>query len=109
MEILLLQSYNFIYLWAVEDNTTETSGGEDEKKRQKRGGKGMLKTKKKEDVPKLVTVSRAPRGKKKSVTVVTGLSTFVNMKHLFIEIPFKWDNCLIILTKLIETLFVLQT
>lgn len=36
----------------------------------------MLKTKKKEDVPKLVTVSRAPRGKKKSVTVVTGLSTF---------------------------------
>lgn len=42
----------------------------------------MLKTKKKEDVPKLVTVSRAPRGKKKSVTVVTGLSTFGNMKHL---------------------------
>lgn len=36
----------------------------------------MLKAKKKEDVPKLVTVSRAPRGKKKSVTVVTGLSTF---------------------------------
>ncbi|XP_076278861.1 density-regulated protein [Lasioglossum baleicum] len=60
----------------VEDNTTEAGGGEDEKKRQKRGGKGMLKTKKKEDVPKLVTVSRAPRGKKKSVTVVTGLSTF---------------------------------
>lgn len=60
----------------VEDGTTESGGGEDEKKRQKRGGKGMLKTKKKEDVPKLVTVSRAPRGKKKSVTVVTGLSTF---------------------------------
>lgn len=36
----------------------------------------MLKAKKKEDVPRLVTVSRAPRGKKKSVTVVTGLSTF---------------------------------
>ncbi|CAL7947342.1 unnamed protein product [Xylocopa violacea] len=61
---------------AVEDNTTEAGGGEDEKKRQKRGGKGMLKAKKKDDVPKLVTVSRAPRGKKKSVTVVTGLSTF---------------------------------
>ncbi|XP_043495880.1 density-regulated protein homolog isoform X2 [Polistes fuscatus] len=60
----------------LEDGSTETGGGEDEKKRQKRGGKGMLKTKKKEDVPKLVTVSRAPRGKKKSVTVVTGLSTF---------------------------------
>ncbi|XP_015110106.1 density-regulated protein homolog [Diachasma alloeum] len=60
----------------VEDGNTESGGGEDEKKRQKRGGKGMLKAKKKEDVPKLVTVSRAPRGKKKSVTVVTGLSTF---------------------------------
>ncbi|XP_033219827.1 density-regulated protein homolog isoform X2 [Belonocnema kinseyi] len=59
----------------ADEGTTEV-GGEDEKKRQKRGGKGMLKTKKKDDIPKLVTVSRAPRGKKKSVTVVTGLSTF---------------------------------
>ncbi|XP_017770431.1 PREDICTED: density-regulated protein homolog [Nicrophorus vespilloides] len=50
--------------------------GEEEKKRQKRGGKGMIKAKKKEDGPKQVCVSRAPRGKKKSVTVVTGLSTF---------------------------------
>ncbi|CAH1970854.1 unnamed protein product [Acanthoscelides obtectus] len=49
---------------------------EEEKKRQKRGGKGMIKTKKKEDGPKQVCISRAPRGKKKSVTVVTGLSTF---------------------------------
>lgn len=59
----------------------ENAGGEEEKKRQKRGGKGMLKSKKKEDVPKLVQVSRAPRGKKKSVTVVSGLSTF-GMFHL---------------------------
>ncbi|XP_063221535.1 density-regulated protein homolog isoform X2 [Bacillus rossius redtenbacheri] len=50
--------------------------GEEEKKRQKRGGKGMMKAKKKEDLPKQVCVFRAPRGKKKSVTVVTGLSTF---------------------------------
>lgn len=63
----------------VEDNTVETGGGEDEKKRQKRGGKGMLKTKKKDDTPKLVTVSRAPRGKRKSLTVITGLSTFGNI------------------------------
>lgn len=35
-----------------------------------------MKVKKKEDGPKQVCVSRAPRGKKKSVTVVTGLSTF---------------------------------
>lgn len=79
-------------MWIVEDNTTEAGGGEDEKKRQKRGGKGMLKTKKKEDVPKLVTVSRAPRGKKKSVTVVTGLSTFGNRKYLSIYISFFSRN-----------------
>lgn len=60
----------------VDETNTEAGGGEDEKKRQKRGGKGMLKTKKKEEVQKIVTLSRAPRGKKKSVTVVTGLSTF---------------------------------
>lgn len=54
-----------------------TAAGDDEKKRQKRGGKGMVKAKKtKEDGPKKVCISRAPRGKKKSVTVVTGLSTF---------------------------------
>lgn len=54
----------------------ENNPVEEEKKRQKRGGKGMIKTKKKEDGPKQVCVSRAPRGKKKSVTVVTGLSSF---------------------------------
>jgi hypothetical protein len=35
-----------------------------------------MKARKKEDGPKQVCISRAPRGKKKSVTVVTGLSTF---------------------------------
>lgn len=74
----------------------ENAGGEEEKKRQKRGGKGMLKSKKKEDVPKLVQVSRAPRGKKKSVTVVSGLSTF-GMFHLrwsgdFIQNEFIGSN-----------------
>jgi len=54
----------------------DNPSGEEEKKRQKRGGKGIIKTKKKEEGPKQVCVSRAPRGKKKSVTVVTGLSTF---------------------------------
>lgn len=57
---------------------------EDDKKRQKRGGKGnVLKTKKKIDGPKKVCVFRAPRGKKKSVTVVVGLNTFGN--HFFIS------------------------
>lgn len=54
---------------------SEEDGGE-EKKRQKRGGKGIVKAKKKEDGPKQVCISRAPRGKKKSVTVVTGLNSF---------------------------------
>lgn len=59
------------------DDGGDGGAGDDDKKRQKRGGKGMMKAKKsKEDGPKKVTVSRAPRGKKKSVTVVAGLSTF---------------------------------
>ena len=49
---------------------------DDEKKRQKRGGKGMMRAKKKEEVEKKICLSRAPRGKRKSVTVITGLSTF---------------------------------
>ncbi|XP_046995395.1 density-regulated protein homolog isoform X1 [Schistocerca americana] len=58
------------------DKDENEPGGEEEKKRQKRGGKALMKAKKKEDGPKQVCISRAPRGKKKSVTVVTGLSTF---------------------------------
>lgn len=57
----------------------DSAGGaaEDDKKRQKRGGKGNIKTKKnKDDVVKKISVFRAPRSKKKSVTVITGLSTF---------------------------------
>ncbi|XP_046396302.1 density-regulated protein homolog [Ischnura elegans] len=59
-----------------EEDKGEGGGQEEEKKRQKRGGKGILKAKKKDEGPKKVSLSRAPRGKKKSVTVVTGLSTF---------------------------------
>lgn len=55
----------------------EGEAGEEEKKRQKRGGKGMMKAKKKEaEVEKRITLSKAPRGKKKAVTVVAGLRTF---------------------------------
>uniref|UniRef100_A0A1L8DRV7 Density-regulated protein n=1 Tax=Nyssomyia neivai TaxID=330878 RepID=A0A1L8DRV7_9DIPT len=61
----------------IEDTAeAATNATDDDKKRQKRGGKGMMKTKKKDDGPKKICVFRAPRGKKKSVTVVTGLSTF---------------------------------
>lgn len=66
------------------DDGVDGAGNDDDKKRQKRGGKGMMKAKKKDDTPKQVTVSRAPRGKKKSVTVVTGLSTFgMNLQLIF--------------------------
>lgn len=67
----------------IDDGTGDDAAGDDEKKRQKRGGKGMMKAKKtKEDGPKKICVSRAPRGKKKSVTVVTGLSTFGKIEEL---------------------------
>lgn len=59
----------------VQDDSA--GGTEDDKKRQKRGGKGNIKTKKnKDEVVKKISVYRAPRSKKKSVTVITGLSTF---------------------------------
>lgn len=59
------------------DNEGSAAGGaDDDKKRQKRGGKGIIKTKKKDDLPKKLCLSRAPRGKKKSVTVVVGLNSF---------------------------------
>jgi density-regulated protein DRP1 len=52
-------------------------GESDEKKRQKRGGKGMVKAKKKEaDIERRIILSMAPRGKKKAVTVVQGMKTF---------------------------------
>lgn len=63
----------------IDSEATDDASGttDDDKKRQKRGGKGMVKAKKtRDDGPKKVCVSRAARGKKKSVTVVTGLSTF---------------------------------
>lgn len=47
---------------------------EDTKKRQKRGGKGVVKTKKKTE-PQTVTVARVTRNKKKFVTVIRGLAT----------------------------------
>ena len=54
----------------------EKEGEGEQKKRQKRGGKGQVKTKKKETGPKGISLSRASRGKKKFVTVVTGLATY---------------------------------
>ncbi|XP_062533343.1 density-regulated protein homolog [Armigeres subalbatus] len=62
---------------STPDGEGANAAGEEDKKRQKRGGKGMMKTKKaKDDGPKKICVSRSARGKKKSVTVVTGMATF---------------------------------
>ncbi|RWS17378.1 density-regulated protein-like protein [Dinothrombium tinctorium] len=58
------------------DGSPKDEESEAKKSRQKRGGKGLVKTKKKQEVDKHVGICRASRGKKKFVTVVTGLSTF---------------------------------
>lgn len=46
------------------------------KKRQTRGGRAIPKIKAKKAVDRCVGIARASRGKKKFVTVVTGLSTY---------------------------------
>ncbi|KAJ0057563.1 hypothetical protein NL108_009333, partial [Boleophthalmus pectinirostris] len=54
---------------------------EEEKKKQKRGsGRGQIKQKKK-TVPQKVTIARIPRAKKKYVTRVCGLGTFIDLKE----------------------------
>lgn len=61
----------------------------DKKKRQTRGGKAAGK--KKKEVVKRITVSRAPRGKKKFVTVVTGLTSYgESFFSSFTTITFAW-------------------
>jgi len=61
----------------------ENDGGDGEfgadgekKKRQTRGGRGVVKVKQKQDVEKRICLSRACRGKRKFVTVITGLATY---------------------------------
>ncbi len=68
----------------TEDGEKEgaAEGDEKKKKRQTRGGKGMIKTKKEAEKERKVTMSRAPRGKKKYVTVVSGLGTFGKFRDL---------------------------
>jgi len=62
-------------LYLAEGDENEAEGGE-KKKRQTRGGRGVIKTKTKQDVEKYIALSRSSRGKKKYVTVVTGLSSY---------------------------------
>ena len=60
-----------------EGGAEEGGEGDEKGKRQTRGGKGMMRAKKKQDKgPKKLVISRSQRNKKKYVTVVTGLGTF---------------------------------
>lgn len=71
-----------IFIWSIFDcilvtmsNTLFSIGGK-KSGRQKRGGKGIVKTKKKAEVDRHIGLWRANRGKKKYVTIVSGLTTF---------------------------------
>ena len=57
------------------DAGEEAKETEDDKKRQKRGGKGLSKPKKKEGGPKKISLSVAPRGRKR-LTVLSGLKSY---------------------------------
>ena len=82
----------------LKDSTEQAESGageDDEKKRQKRGGKGMIKPNKKKDATdkdKKICVSRAPRGKKKSVTVVSGLGSFGKPLNISYSITFGHES-----------------
>jgi density-regulated protein DRP1 len=66
-----------LYLGENENGAEGEGGAEGEKKkRQTRGGRGVVKLKQKQDIEKRISLSRACRGKRKFVTVVTGLSTY---------------------------------
>ena len=61
------------------DETKET---EDDKKRQKRGGKGLSKPKKKDGGPKKISLSVAPRGRKR-LTCVVGLKSYGKILYIY--------------------------
>jgi density-regulated protein DRP1 len=67
--------FDELYLKDKEGEDGDEGEGGKKSGRQKRGGKGLAKPKKK-NVDRHVGIARANRGKKKYVTVVTGLSTF---------------------------------
>lgn len=69
----------FENMYLNKDNDPKGDNGDGEtkeKKRQTRGGRGQVKAHKKKTGPQKVCLSRASRGKRKFVTVVTGLNTF---------------------------------
>jgi hypothetical protein len=70
---------------AEGEKKEEGGGGEEKKKRQTRGGKGLMKAKKKVE-PQGIHIWTASRGKKKKVTIITGLASYgewVQCVHAF--------------------------
>merc|ERR1712088_388884 len=65
---------------------------ENDKKKQKRGGRGNVKAKKKAE-PAQVKIGRVSRGKKKSVTHITGLSSYDKADEIVIQGDFI-DECI---------------
>jgi len=64
----------------AENDGDEPGADGEKKKRQTRGGRGVVKVKQKQDVEKRICLSRACRGKRKFVTVITGLATYGELR-----------------------------
>jgi len=77
---------------AENDGDGEPGADGEKKKRQTRGGRGVVKVKQKHDVEKRICLSRACRGKRKFVTVITGLATYGELLSF----------CLLLLSKLVS-------
>jgi len=75
------------------DGDAEAGADGEKKKRQTRGGRGVVKVKQKQDVEKRICLSRACRGKRKFVTVITGLATYGEIHYVCCEV---WEiaSCL---------------
>ena len=69
-------TYLLSYSSDAENGDGEVGPDGEKKKRQTRGGRGVVKVKQKQEIEKRITLSRASRGKRKYVTVITGLSTY---------------------------------
>ena len=63
----------------------EDGSGEEKRKRQTRGGKGLMKAKKKVE-PQGIRMWTASRGKKKKVTIVVGLASYGELQFSLIYV-----------------------
>jgi len=86
----------------ADDGDGEPGADGEKKKRQTRGGRGVVKIKQKQDVEKRICLSRACRGKRKFVTVITGLATYgEDCKYFILGVIFY-----LVFLKFISVLFI---